>query len=45
MQVAKEFEIKVNTVRSHLKSIFLKTGANRQSDLIRILLTSPRLAS
>jgi CRP-like cAMP-binding protein/DNA-binding CsgD family transcriptional regulator len=44
-QVAKEFEIKVNTVRSHLKSIFLKTGANRQSDLVRILLTSPRLAS
>ena len=45
MQVAREFEIKVNTVRSHLKSIFLKTGANRQSDLVRILLTSPRLAS
>jgi DNA-binding CsgD family transcriptional regulator len=44
-QVARELHIKVNTVRSHLKSIFLKTGANRQSELIRILITSPRLAS
>jgi DNA-binding CsgD family transcriptional regulator/CRP-like cAMP-binding protein len=45
MQVARELHIKVNTVRSHLKSIFLKTGANRQSELVRILITSPRLAS
>jgi CRP-like cAMP-binding protein/DNA-binding CsgD family transcriptional regulator len=45
MQVARELQIKVNTVRSHLKSIFLKTGANRQSELVRILITSPRLAS
>lgn len=44
-QVARELQIKVNTVRSHLKSIFLKTGANRQSELVRILITSPRLAS
>jgi len=45
MQVARELHIKVNTVRSHLKSIFLKTGANRQSELVRILITSPRLAT
>jgi CRP-like cAMP-binding protein/DNA-binding CsgD family transcriptional regulator len=44
-QVARELHIKVNTVRSHLKSIFLKTGANRQSELVRILITSPRLAT
>jgi CRP-like cAMP-binding protein/DNA-binding CsgD family transcriptional regulator len=44
-QVATELHIKVNTVRSHLKSIFLKTGANRQSELVRILITSPRLVS
>jgi CRP-like cAMP-binding protein/DNA-binding CsgD family transcriptional regulator len=44
-QIAGELHIKVNTVRSHLKSIFLKTGVNRQSDLVRILLTSPRIAS
>jgi CRP-like cAMP-binding protein/DNA-binding CsgD family transcriptional regulator len=44
-QVAGGLNIKVNTVRSHLKSIFLKTGVNRQSDLIRILLTSPRITS
>jgi CRP-like cAMP-binding protein/DNA-binding CsgD family transcriptional regulator len=45
MQVARELHIKVNTVRSHLKSIFLKTGANRQSELVRILITSPRLVT
>lgn len=44
-QVAREYHIKVSTVRSHLKSIFLKTGANRQSELVRILITSPRLAT
>jgi DNA-binding CsgD family transcriptional regulator len=45
MQIAGEHKIKVNTVRGHLKSIFLKTGANSQSDLVRILLISPRIAS
>jgi CRP-like cAMP-binding protein/DNA-binding CsgD family transcriptional regulator len=44
-QVARDLQIKVNTVRSHLKSIFLKTGANRQSELVRILITSPRVAT
>ena len=29
-----------NTARTQLKSIFLKTGINRQSDLIRVLLNS-----
>jgi DNA-binding CsgD family transcriptional regulator len=29
-----------NTVRSQLQSIFLKTGLNRQSDLIRVLMSS-----
>jgi DNA-binding CsgD family transcriptional regulator len=31
----------MNTVRSQLKSIFSKTGTNRQADLVSVLLASP----
>ena len=39
-EAAMELGISRNTVRSQLQSIFLKTGINRQSDLIRALLNS-----
>lgn len=39
-EAAAELGISRNTVRSQLQSIFLKTGINRQSDLIRALLNS-----
>jgi DNA-binding CsgD family transcriptional regulator len=32
--------IKIATARAYLKQIFAKTGINRQSSLIRLLLTS-----
>jgi DNA-binding CsgD family transcriptional regulator len=31
----------IHTIRSQLKSIFVKTGTNRQTDLVSMLLTSP----
>jgi len=37
--VAEQFKIKVSTVRSHLRTVFAKTGASRQSDLVRMVLT------
>ncbi len=33
--------ITLNTARTHLKRIFLKTSTNRQGELIRVLLGSP----
>lgn len=38
-QTAVALGIRDNTVRSHLKRIFAKTGARRQSDLVRRVLT------
>jgi DNA-binding CsgD family transcriptional regulator len=44
--VAAEVGVQVNTVRMHLKRIFAKTGTRRQSELVRLLLSSPaRLAT
>jgi len=37
--VAASFNIKVSTVRSHLRTVFAKTGTCRQSDLVRLVLT------
>lgn len=37
-EVAEEIQISQSTVRTQLKSLFLKTSTNRQSDLIRRLL-------
>lgn len=37
--------IGANTARTHLKSIFGKTGTRRQGDLIRLLLSNPTLGS
>ncbi|WP_460479274.1 helix-turn-helix transcriptional regulator [Comamonas humi] len=36
-EVATELGVKISTVRSQLSSIFAKTGATRQQDLIRLL--------
>ncbi len=32
-------EVSINTVRTHLKRIFVKTGTDRQADLVQIILT------
>ncbi len=34
-----------STARTYLKQIFAKTGTNRQSDLIRLVLTSPNVSA
>jgi len=39
IEVSDKLEISINTVRSHMKKIFRKTGSRRQSDLIRLLLS------
>ncbi|NIB42923.1 helix-turn-helix transcriptional regulator [Pseudomaricurvus alkylphenolicus] len=38
--VAEELDIKKNTVRAHLRSIFAKTGVTQQSMLVSLVLTS-----
>jgi DNA-binding NarL/FixJ family response regulator len=38
--VADEFGVSMNTVRSHLKQIFRKTGTNRQSELVSLVMNS-----
>jgi DNA-binding CsgD family transcriptional regulator len=40
-QAAKAREVSVNTVRTHLRAVFQKTGTRRQSELVRLLLTGP----
>lgn len=37
-QTSEDFGVAISTVRSQLKSIFSKTGASRQSELVKILL-------
>jgi DNA-binding CsgD family transcriptional regulator len=44
-EIAHGLEVSVFTVRAHLRSIFVKTGVNRQAALIRLLLTDPGRAS
>lgn len=38
-EIQNHFSIKLPTMRSHIRSMFLETGVNCQSDLMRILLT------
>jgi DNA-binding CsgD family transcriptional regulator len=38
---ARQHDIAYDTARSHLKQIFSKTGVTRQTDLVRVLLSSP----
>jgi DNA-binding CsgD family transcriptional regulator/PAS domain-containing protein len=37
--VANRLDVRVSTIRSHLRQLFLKTNTTRQSDLVRLLLT------
>lgn len=39
--IAIKREVSINTLKTQLKSLFGKTGVNRQSDLVAMLLTSP----
>ena len=39
--IAQRYGIAPSTVRSHLKSLFAKTGTNRQKDLVKLLLSAP----
>jgi DNA-binding CsgD family transcriptional regulator/PAS domain-containing protein len=40
-ECARAMRISVATARTHLKEVFAKTGARRQADLVRLLLSSP----
>ncbi len=40
-QTAAELKVSVDTARTHLKHVFLKTGASRQGELVWLLLTGP----
>jgi DNA-binding CsgD family transcriptional regulator len=38
-EICSELDIKQNTVKTHLKNIFAKTGTNRQSELVKLILS------
>jgi len=40
-QIAKKQNVSQHTIRGHLKNVFKKTGAHRQSELISMVLTGP----
>ncbi|MEJ1421178.1 MAG: hypothetical protein Q2484_11565, partial [Candidatus Sedimenticola sp. (ex Thyasira tokunagai)] len=40
-EIAKERDVTLHTVRAQLKSVFSKTGAKRQAELIKQILTGP----
>lgn len=42
--IARERAVQVNTIRVQIKSAMFKTGTRRQGELIRLLLSLPRLA-
>jgi DNA-binding CsgD family transcriptional regulator len=42
--IVRELRISANTARGYLKSVMSKTGARRQCELMRVLLSSPALA-
>lgn len=44
-QSATILDIRYNTARAHLRSIFAKTGVTRQAELVRVVLASPAALS
>jgi len=44
-EIAHEHDVRPSTVRAQVRSLFDKTGVNRQSDLVRLALTGAPLAS
>jgi DNA-binding CsgD family transcriptional regulator len=40
-EIADLLEISRHTARNHLKRIFEKTGAHRQADVVRLVLSCP----
>jgi len=40
-EIADRTGVQINTIRCQLKQIYAKTGARRQADLVRLLLTGP----
>lgn len=43
-EAAESCELTLSTARTYLKQIFSKTGTRRQSELVKLILTSPALA-
>ncbi|MBD3669275.1 MAG: alpha/beta fold hydrolase [Gammaproteobacteria bacterium] len=43
-EIANQNNTSINTVRAQIKSIYLKTDVSRQSELVKLILTSPFLA-
>jgi DNA-binding NarL/FixJ family response regulator len=42
-QIAAEMQVSHTTVAFHLRNVFLKTGTNRQADLVALLLCAPAI--
>jgi len=42
-QAAVTLNVKLSTARFHLRALFQKTGARRQSELVRLLLSLPNI--
>jgi DNA-binding CsgD family transcriptional regulator len=40
-EIAENLKVRQNTVRIHLKNIYDKTGARRQAELVRLVLSGP----
>lgn len=40
-EICEELDISINTVRTHLKHVFSKTQTNRQSELVKLILSGP----
>jgi DNA-binding NarL/FixJ family response regulator len=38
---AENGQVSLNTMRTHLRRIFCKTGTDRQADLVRLILSGP----